>query len=57
MKEQALKCYLFTFQSTYDSLELDHLARLFEVEQEALQSSISKVSDYNFEHDNNILIN
>jgi len=43
VKEQALKCYLFTFQSCYESLGIEHLAKIYVIEKESLHSLISKL--------------
>jgi len=43
VKEQALKCYLHSYQTAYDSLAIDHLAKIFDLEKEVLLSMISKL--------------
>jgi len=43
VKEQSLKCYLFTLQSCYESLSVAQLAKSFELEKENLHSIISKL--------------
>lgn len=43
VKEQAFKCYLFTIQNIYDSINLESIAKDFELEKNYVHSLISKV--------------
>eukprot|EP00331_Platyophrya_macrostoma_P028491 CAMPEP_0176444104 /NCGR_PEP_ID=MMETSP0127-20121128/22858_1 /TAXON_ID=938130 /ORGANISM="Platyophrya macrostoma, Strain WH" /LENGTH=875 /DNA_ID=CAMNT_0017829537 /DNA_START=41 /DNA_END=2668 /DNA_ORIENTATION=- len=43
VKEQAFKCFLFSFQSCYETLNIETLAQQFELSRETVQSAISKM--------------
>mmetsp|Transcript_17957 Transcript_17957/g.15684 ORF Transcript_17957/g.15684 Transcript_17957/m.15684 type:complete len:203 (-) Transcript_17957:358-966(-) len=43
VKEQAFKCYLYTFQNSYESIDLDQLAQRFDLGMDYIRSYISKM--------------
>jgi len=43
VKEQAFKCYLFTFQNCYDSIDIDKLAEKFEISKDYIHAFVSKM--------------
>lgn len=43
IQEESLRTYLFTYSSVYDSLSLDILAAMFELEKSVVHSVISKM--------------
>lgn len=43
IQEESLRTYLFTYSSVYDSLSLETLAEMFEIDQGVVHSIISKM--------------
>ena len=43
IQEESLRTYLFTYSSVYDSLSLETLADMFEIDQGIVHSIISKM--------------
>lgn len=43
VKEQAFKCYIFIFQNSYDSLDIDQLASKFVITKDYIHSFVSKM--------------
>jgi len=44
VKEQAFKCYLLTIQNIYDSVNIESIAKDFELDKDYVHSMISKVN-------------
>jgi translation initiation factor 3 subunit C len=43
VKEQAFKCYLFTFQNCYDTIDIDQLAAKFDITKDYVHAFVSKM--------------
>jgi translation initiation factor 3 subunit C len=43
VKEQAFKCYIFIYQNSYDSLDIDQLASKFDITKDYIHSFVSKM--------------